>query len=176
LRIAESLDPLSLIIGADVADALCIAHRFDESVQQSRKTLALGPNFALGHFELGQALVQLRQYDAAITEFQKAIEIAGHRAVFDSNLAYAYAVSGRKAEAATIAKDLEMRPESNAANENIALIYAGLGDPENAMIWLNKAYDARFNPSILLRPGFDSLRSDLRFRDLRRRIGLSADL
>jgi TolB-like protein/DNA-binding winged helix-turn-helix (wHTH) protein len=176
LRIAESLDPLSLIIGADVADALCIAHRFDESVQQSRKTLALGPNFALGHFELGQALVQLRQYDEAITEFRKAIEIAGHRAVFDSNLAYAYAVSGRKAEAATIAKDLEMRPESNAANENIALIYAGLGDPENAMIWLNKAYDARFNPSILLRPGFDSLRSDLRFRDLRRRIGLPADL
>jgi len=176
LRIAESLDPLSLIIGADVADALCIAHRFDESVQQSRKTLTLGPNFALGHFELGQALVQLRQYDAAIAEFQKAIEIAGHRAVFDSNLAYAYAVSGRKAEAAKIAKDLEMRPESNAANENIALIYAGLGEPDLAMIWLNKAYDARFNPSILLRPGFDSLRSDVRFRDLRRRIGLPADL
>jgi TolB-like protein/DNA-binding winged helix-turn-helix (wHTH) protein/Flp pilus assembly protein TadD len=177
LRIAENLDPLSLIIGADVADALCIAHRFDESVQQSRKTLTLGPNFALGHFELGQALAQLRQYDAAIAEFHNAIEIAGHRAVFDSNLAYAYAISGRKAEAVQIAKDLQLRPDSNlSANENIALIYAGLGDPDQAMIWLNKAYDARFNPSILLRPGFDSLRQDPRFKDLRHRIGLSADM
>jgi TolB-like protein/DNA-binding winged helix-turn-helix (wHTH) protein/Flp pilus assembly protein TadD len=177
LRIAENLDPLSLIIGADVADALCIAHRFDESVQQSRKTLTLGPNFALGHFELGQALVQVRQYGAAIAEFHKAIEIAGHRAVFDSNLAYAYAVSGRKAEAVQIAKELQLRPDSNlSANENIALIFAGLGDADQAMIWLNKAYDARFNPSILLRPGFDFLRQDPRFKDLRHRIGLPADM
>jgi len=48
----------------------------------------------------------------------------------------------------------------------------GLGDNDNAMIWLNKAYQARFNPSILLRPAFDALRSDARFQDLRQRIGL----
>jgi hypothetical protein len=54
---------------------------------------------------------------------------------------------------------------------SIATIYAGLG-PDQAMNWLNKAYDARFNPSILLRPPFDSLRPDPRFQDLRRRIGL----
>jgi tetratricopeptide (TPR) repeat protein len=173
LRKAENLDPLSLIIGADVADALCIAHLFDESVQQSQRTLALDANFALGHFVLGQALVQKRQHEAAIAEFQKAIELSGHRAVFDSNLAYAYAVSGRKAEALKIAKDLEVRPDSNpSANANIALIYVGLGDRDQAMTWLNKAFDARFNPSILLRPGFDSLRSDLRFQELWRRIGL----
>jgi TolB-like protein/DNA-binding winged helix-turn-helix (wHTH) protein/Flp pilus assembly protein TadD len=173
LRKAENLDPLSLIIGADVADALCIAHLFDESEQQSQRTLALDANFALGHFVLGQALVQKRQHEAAITEFQKAIELSGHRAVFDSNLAYAYAVSGRKAEALKIAKDLEGRPDSNpSANANIALIYVGLGDRDQAMTWLNKAFDARFNPSILLRPGFDSLRSDARFQNLWRRIGL----
>jgi len=170
---AENLDPLSLIIGADVADALCIAHLFDESVQQSQRTLALDANFALGHFVLGQALVQKRQHEAAIIEFQKAIELSGHRAVFDSNLAYAYAVSGRKAEALKIAKDLEVRADSNpSANANIALIYVGLGDRDQAMTWLNKAFESRFNPSILLRPGFDSLRSDVRFQDLWRRIGL----
>jgi hypothetical protein len=52
------------------------------------------------------------------------------------------------------------------------LVYVGLGDHDQAMIWLNKAYEARFNPSILLRPGFDPLRSDARFVDLRRRLGL----
>jgi TolB-like protein/DNA-binding winged helix-turn-helix (wHTH) protein/Flp pilus assembly protein TadD len=173
LRTAENLDPLSLIIGADLADALCIARRFDEAIVQIRKTLTLGPDFALGHFELGQVLVQKRDYESAISEFQKAIEIAGHRAVFDSNLAYAYALSGRRPEAMQIAKGLEMRPDSNpAASASIALIYAGLGDADQSMIWLNKAYDVRFNPSILLRPAFDSLRLDKRFQDLRRRIGL----
>jgi hypothetical protein len=55
---------------------------------------------------------------------------------------------------------------------NIALIYVGLGDADEAMSWLNRAYEARFNASILLRLGFDPLRSDARFRDLLRRIGL----
>jgi hypothetical protein len=52
------------------------------------------------------------------------------------------------------------------------LIYVGLGEHDLAMSWLNKAYEARFNPSILLRPVFDTLRSDARFQDLLRRIGL----
>ena len=55
IRKAESLDPLSLIIGADIADALCVAHRYDEAVQQSEKTLELDPNFAVAYYELGQA-------------------------------------------------------------------------------------------------------------------------
>jgi tetratricopeptide (TPR) repeat protein len=84
-----------------------------------------------------------------------------------------HAVSGRRDEALKIAQNLETRAsESSAADSNIALIYVGLGDNDKAMIWLNKAYQARFNPSILLRPAFDPLRSDVRFQDLWRRIGL----
>ncbi len=72
-----------------------------------------------------------------------------------------------------IVRDLEARHDQNpAADANVALIYVGLGDHAQAMIWLNKAYEVRFNPSILLRPAFDPLRSDARFEDLRRRIGL----
>jgi adenylate cyclase len=86
---------------------------------------------------------------------------------------YVYAVSGRKEEATGILKDLEARQDENAsAAANIALIYVGLGQHDRAMNWLNKAYEARFNPSILLRPAFDALRSDARFQDLLRRIGL----
>jgi TolB-like protein/DNA-binding winged helix-turn-helix (wHTH) protein/Flp pilus assembly protein TadD len=173
LRKAESLDPLSLIISADIADALCIAHSYDESVQQSKKTLEMDASFAIAHYELGQALAQKHMYDEAIAEFQRAIELAGHSGAFDSNLAYVYAVSGRKEDAIRIVKDLETRQDQNpSADANVALIYVGLGDLDQAMNWLNKAYEARFNPSILLRPGFDTLRSDTRFQDLLRRIGL----
>jgi TolB-like protein/DNA-binding winged helix-turn-helix (wHTH) protein/Flp pilus assembly protein TadD len=173
LRKAESLDPLSLIISADMADALCIAHLFDEAVQQSKKTLQMDPHFAIGHYELGQAFEQKHVHDQAIAEFQKAIEISGHSGVFDSSLAYVYAVLGRKEEAIKIAKDLEAHRDQNpSAEANIALIYVGLGDQDQAMSWLNKGYEARFNPSILLRPAFDPLRSDARFKELLRRIGL----
>jgi TolB-like protein/DNA-binding winged helix-turn-helix (wHTH) protein/Flp pilus assembly protein TadD len=173
LQKAESLDPLSLIIRADLADALCIAHRYDESVQQSRRTLEMDPNFALAHYQLGQSFVQKKMYNEAVAEFQRAIELSGYNAAFSSNLAYAYAVSGRRDDALKIAQGLETGArESSAADSNIGLIYVGLGDNDKAIIWLNKAYQARFNPSILLRPAFDSLRSDPRFQDLRRRIGL----
>lgn len=142
-------------------------------LQQSRKALELQPNFALAHYQLGQTLVQLRRHDAAIAEFRPAIALAGDNATFDSNLAHAYAVSGRIDEARRILTDLEARQVGESpTNASIALVYVGLGDNDRAMAWLNKAYQARFNPSILLRPGFDPIRSDQRFRDLLRRIGL----
>jgi TolB-like protein/DNA-binding winged helix-turn-helix (wHTH) protein/Tfp pilus assembly protein PilF len=173
MRRAESLDPLSPIIRANVAEALSISHLFEESVRQSRRTLALDPNFAIGHSQLAQALVQEQQYAVAIAEFQRAIELSGHLVTLDAYLGHAYALSGRKADALKIAKELETRPDlKSSADASIALIYVGLGDMDQAMSWLNKAYDARFNPSILIRPAFDPLRSDARFQELKRRMGL----
>jgi TolB-like protein/DNA-binding winged helix-turn-helix (wHTH) protein/Flp pilus assembly protein TadD len=170
---AESLDPLSLIISADMADALCVARRYDEAVQKSKKTLEMDANFAVGHYELGQALVQKHVHDEAIAEFQRAIELSGHSGAFDSYLGYAYAVSGRKEKAIKVVNDLAARHDQNpSADADIALIYVGLGDRDQAMISLNKAYGARFKASILLRPAFDPLRSDTRFQDLLRRVGL----
>jgi tetratricopeptide (TPR) repeat protein len=132
----------------------------------------MDPNFAVAHYELGQALVQKHMYDEAIAEFKRAIELSGHSGAFDSNLAYAYAASGRKEEAMKIIEDLEARDQNHSADANIALSYVGLGDQDQAMNWLNKAYEALFNPSILMRPAFDPLRSDARYKDLLRRIGL----
>jgi TolB-like protein/DNA-binding winged helix-turn-helix (wHTH) protein/Flp pilus assembly protein TadD len=173
LKKAESLDPLSLIISADLADALCVAHRYDESMQQSRKTIEMDPHFAVAHYQLGQALEQKHRHDEAIAEFSRAIELSGGNTTFESNLANAYAASGRKEEATKIVEQLESRQgQGSSTDASIALIYVGLGDTDQAIIWLTKAYQARFNPSILVRPAFDPLRSDPRFRDLLQRIGL----
>ncbi len=77
IKKAESLDPLSLIISADLAEELLIAHRYDEAITQSRKTMDLDPRFAVAHYELGQAFVQKHMYNEAIAELQKAIELSG---------------------------------------------------------------------------------------------------
>jgi tetratricopeptide (TPR) repeat protein len=166
------LDPLSLIISADIAEILLVAHLNDEAIEQGRKTVAMDPNFAIGHYELGQAFVQKRSYNEAIAEFHKAIELSGGSVLCTSNLAYAYAVSNRRNEAVRILNDVKTRSTGNASE--IALMYVGLGDKDQAMKWLEKAYEEHFNPSILLRPGFDPLRSDPHFQNLVHRIGLAS--
>jgi len=172
IRKAESLDPLSLIISADTADLLFVARRYDESIQQSRKTLEMDPNFAIAHFELSQTYLQKSMYSEAIAELQRAIELSGGSTTFTSNLAYAYAASERRNEAVKILNDLTSRSNGSSDAAEIALIHAGLGEKDQAMAWLEKAFSERFIPSILLRPGFDPLRSDPRFQNLVHRIGL----
>ncbi len=174
IKKAESLDPLSLIISADLAEELLIAHRYDEAITQSRKTMDLDPRFAVAHYELGQAFVQKHMYNEAIAELQKAIALSGGSTTCTSNLAYAYAVSGSKNEAVKILNDLKNRSNHGVSNApEIALVYVGLDEHDQAMAWLEKAFAERFNPGVLLRPAFDPLRSDPRFQDLLRRIGLS---
>jgi TolB-like protein/DNA-binding winged helix-turn-helix (wHTH) protein/Flp pilus assembly protein TadD len=173
MRKAENLDPLSLIINADLAELLVLAHSYDESIQQSRKTMEMDPNFALAHNQLAQAYLQKHMYEEAVTELQKAVQLSGGSPTCVANLARAYAVSGKKSEAAKLLSDLKKRSnpgDSHAAE--IAMIYASLGDTDQAMNWLEKGYEERFNPGVLLRPGFDPLRSDLRFQNLVHRIGL----
>jgi tetratricopeptide (TPR) repeat protein len=173
LKKAESLDPLSLIIGADLGEELLIAHRYDEAIKQSRKTMNMDPFFALTHYVLGEVFVQKHMYNAAIAELQKAIELSPGSAAFTANLAYAYAVSGARDEAVRILDDLKNRSRDTLSNApEIALVYVGLDEKNQAMAWLEKAYAERFNPGVLLRPAFDPMRSDPRFEDLLRRIGL----
>ena len=170
---AASLDPLSLSIGADLAEELLVAHRFDEAIQQSRKTVNLDPFFAPAHYVLGQALVQKHNYKEGIAELQKAVELSPGSTAFTANLAYAYAVSGMRDEAAKILNDLKNKSAQGLSNApEIAMVYVGLDEKDQAMAWLEKGYAERFSPWVLMRPCFDRLRQDPGFQDLVRRIGL----
>jgi len=170
---AASLDPLSLIISSDLAEELLIAHRYDEATEQTRKTINMDSFFAPAHYVLGQAFVQKHMYQEAIAELQKAIELSEGSTAFTANLAYAYAVSGRRDEAVKLLNDLKNRSRNGFSNAaEIALVYVGLDQKEQAMAWLEKAFEERFSPWVLMRPTFDPIRSDPRFQDLLHRIGL----
>jgi TolB-like protein/Tfp pilus assembly protein PilF len=173
LEKAESVDPLSLIIGADLAEELLIAHRYDDAIRQSQKIMNMDPLFSFAHRVLGQTLVQQHKYNEGIAELQKAIELSPRGSASISNLAYAYAVSGKRGEALKILNDLQNRSHDAFSNApEVAMVYVGLGDKDQAMAWLERAYAERFNPGVLIRPCFDPLRSDPRFQDLLHRVGL----
>jgi tetratricopeptide (TPR) repeat protein len=133
----------------------------------------MDPNFGLAHNHLGQAYLQKQMYGEAVAELQKAVQLSGGGPTCMANLARAYAASGKRSEAEQLLSDLKKRsnPTLSLASE-IAVIYAALGEKDQAMIWLKRGYEERFNPGVLLRPGFDPLRSDPRFEELLRRIGL----
>jgi TolB-like protein/DNA-binding winged helix-turn-helix (wHTH) protein/Flp pilus assembly protein TadD len=172
MRKAENLDPLSLIINADLAELLLLARSYDESIQQSRKTIEMDPNFALAHNQLGQAYFQKQMYEPAIAELEKSVQLSGGSPTCIANLARAYAASGRRSEAEKLLSDLKKRSSPSASfASQIAIVYAALGDRDQAMNWLEKGYEERFNPGVLLRPGFDPLRSDSRFQNLVHRMG-----
>jgi TolB-like protein/DNA-binding winged helix-turn-helix (wHTH) protein/Flp pilus assembly protein TadD len=173
MRKAESLDPLSLIINADLAELLGLAHSYDDSIRQSLKTIEMDPNFALAHNQLAQAYLQKHMYDEAVAELQKAVKLSGNSPTCIANLARAYVASGKRAEAVTLLNTLIKRSTTGYSNASeIAMIYASLGDTDQAMNWLDKSFEDRFNPGVLLRPGFDPLRSDPRFQSLVHRVGL----
>jgi TolB-like protein/DNA-binding winged helix-turn-helix (wHTH) protein/Flp pilus assembly protein TadD len=173
MRKAENLDPLSLVINADLAELLVLAHSYDESIQQSRKTIELDPNFGLAHNHLAQAYLQKHMNDEAVAELQKAVQLSGGSPTCIANLARAYVACDKRSEAEKLLIDLKKRSNSRLSlASEIAVIYVALGDKDQAIIWLKRGYEERFNPGVLQRPGFDALRSDPRFEDLVRRIGL----
>ena len=175
MKKAQDLDPLSLIISADVADILLVSRRYEDAANQSRKTIDMDSSFALAHYELGEALVQRHLVKEAIDEFKTAITLSGGNIACTSNLANAYALLGRRKEAMELLDQLKDGSNGRPAPASeIALIYAGLGENDHAIAWLEKAYATRFNPSILLRPVFDQLRSEPGFQDLLRRVGFPA--
>ncbi len=173
-RKAESLDPLSMIIMADVAgEALIPAGQYEQAIQQCRKILEMDPQFALAHWNLGRAYQGKGMYNEALAEMQKAADLSGRSSVFISHLGRAEALAGRRDKAIKILNELKTRSKREFVSPSVfVLIYAALGDKDRAFAWLEKAYQVRSDIIVELKvaPELDPLRSDPRFQDLLRRM------
>jgi len=175
MKRAQELDPLSLEKIAGTGEILYYQHQYDQAIEQYRKALEMDPNSGFVHWALGRPFMAQGKYDEAIVEFQKAIPLSGDSPDETAELARAYALSGRRDKAQKILEELKRQSEhKHVAPTVMAAIYGALGDKTQAFASLNKAFSERDFLLVLLNvePMFDPLRSDSRFVELSRRVGL----
>ncbi|HXG94811.1 MAG TPA: tetratricopeptide repeat protein [Blastocatellia bacterium] len=174
-RRAQELDPLSFISNAHLGWVLYLAGRYDEAIEHCKKLLDVDPNFFPAHRYLGLAYEQQGKYKEAIVEFQEGVRLSGNPLML-ALLGHAYAASSKRAEAERVLADLQGQKQRYVSPYTIAAIYAGLGERDEAFKWLERAFDERdiWLMNLKVDPVFIPLRSDKRFAELLRRIGLTA--
>jgi tetratricopeptide (TPR) repeat protein len=174
-RLACDLDPMSEIMPTQTAWLLEKARRYDESIRGFQQVLADHPQYQWALWQLGAVQIAAGQHDAAIATLQKAVE-AGHRSASAlGTLGEAYGAAGRRAEAQKLLDELTlMARERYVSPHAFVHIYIGLREKDKAFEWLDKSYLEHSNSLVWLgvSPLFDPLRSDPRFDNLLRRVGL----
>jgi tetratricopeptide (TPR) repeat protein len=171
---AYELDPLSAVAGANLAKILQEAGQDDKAIEQAKKTLDLEPDSAVTHAVLGLGYQDKQMYAEAIAEYKRALQLGGSPAEMRGLLGNAYAVSGNRTDAEKIVAELKsLWPEHARAALDLAVVFSGLGDKENALYWLEKAQEMHVTDLIGI--GQDShfveVRSDRRFQALVQRVG-----
>jgi len=172
---AQALDPVSLPAGSNTASVLYHARLYGLAIEQSLKVLDMDRNFARAHEDLGRAYEQKGMYEQAIRALRTAVTNSGRSPAYLGSLAYAYAVSGHRKEAAKLFEELRKIARKRYVSAYVfALVCAGLKDKDGAFAWLRKACDEYSSALIFLKvnPRFAALRSDARFHDLLRHVGL----
>ncbi|HZI59863.1 MAG TPA: protein kinase [Pyrinomonadaceae bacterium] len=172
---AKELDPASLSKLAGIGEILNYMGRTDEAFKHFEKCLELDPNSGFAHWSLGNAYLHKKMYDEAINQYKKAIPLSGTSPDEPSTLAYAYAKSGRRKQALETIEELIKRSErSYVSSTLIATVYAALGNHDDALKSLRKAVDQRDGvlPFTNVDPIFSDLRSDSRYAEILKRVGL----
>lgn len=174
-RRALELDPLSLIINRNYGDCLVDARRFDEAIEQYHKTIEMDPSFVTTYYFLGRAYEGKGMYDQAVAEYVKAAEFGGFTAQGLAKMKAAYAKGGWRGYLEESLTQLTARSNSGYTPPFVmATAYARLGRKDEAFAYLEKGFQQRDFRITLVKVSFefDSLRSDPRYDDLLRRIGL----
>jgi eukaryotic-like serine/threonine-protein kinase len=176
LRRAQELDPSALIIPGLTGWALYNNRQYDQAVGIFRKILALDGQFIQARSFLGWTYAEMGMYAEALAEFQKA-RLLDDNPEFLGGIGYVHAVAGRKVEAHKVLDDLkELSSRRHVSPCLLAFIHAALGEVDPALQELEKAYQDRSGWLAYAKvdPKYDKLRSDPRFTDLLRRLGLAA--
>ena len=148
-----------------------LLRNYDEALRHSRNALQLDPNWLLAHFMHGATLLNLGHHEQAIKAFEETVEPTEGAPFFIGGLAYAYAVTGKRALALTILRDLERQ---GGAFIPIARVHVGLGQVDEAFAWLQRAFDekAMLNACLPSFDWWDPLRPDPRFKAILRGMNL----
>ena len=174
-RALDLVPPSTVPVIANLGNVYYFARKYEEAIKQHQRALELNPRFVRSHLSIGNAYVQLGKYEQAIAEINQAITLSGGDVKAIATLGHAYAVSGRHAEARKVIDQLaQLSKRKYVSPYFIAVIYAGLGERDQMFAWLEKAYQERhpFMTLISVEPVFDPVRSDPRFVQLVRRVGL----
>ncbi len=176
IKRAQELDPLSPVISANVGEVLYYMKRYDPAIEQFNKALELDPNSLLTLVDLGNLYAQQNRFDESLRELQKVGQIVGADDPYGAGeLGYVYAKAGKKDEAMGILNRLiEFSKKDYDVSVEIAYVFAGLGDKDNAFAWLEKGYNERNIQLEFLKidPMWDNLRPDPRYAAMLKKIGL----
>ncbi|HYU40875.1 MAG TPA: winged helix-turn-helix domain-containing protein [Vicinamibacteria bacterium] len=172
---ALELEPLNLAVGSHLGWHYLYARQYDQAIEQFRKTLELDPAFPPAQRYAAWAYLQKGMRQEAIASLRAALGLLGRNPEVEGELGHALGVAGRRAEALAMLEGLRQLSSTRGVSPySIALVHGGLGDRDQALAWLEKAYVERsdYMPYLSREPMLDGLRSDPRFAALVRRIGL----
>jgi eukaryotic-like serine/threonine-protein kinase len=170
----QQLDPLSPFAHVSLGWAYYFARDFERAVEQGRKALELDPQSGFAHRIIGLACGQLGRHEEAVASLQKALDSAPGAPLYVAHLGHAYALAGEAYGARRALAELgEMARRQYVSAYYFAIIHLGLGKLDEALKWLEKAYEERagFLAYLKVEPLFDPLRTEARFQDLLRRVG-----
>ena len=151
-----------------------VQRQYDRAIEHADKALEIDPDFVMAHDYRGAALLRQGKFASALEEFRKCRQL-DKVPWYLARLAAAHALAGKLSEARAMLQELEDSSKRRYVTpECYFLVYVGLGEKDQAFAWLQKMYDVRSQYPLRLKvqPDFENLRSDPRFADLLRRMGL----
>jgi tetratricopeptide (TPR) repeat protein len=172
---ALDLDPASPAMSHSLAVQLYLARKFDRAIEQAHDTLEMDANFAISYAVLGEVHLSKGMYQEGLSALEKYSALSRSGATSLALLGYSHARLGERKESLQVIEAREAASKQSFVPAFfVALVYAGLEDKDQAFTWLEKAYEERFNRLAYLKVDalWDPLRSDPRFTDLLRRVGI----